>query len=74
MAVKSCTACGHEELEPGFMSDTGARPGYGRWIRGELETGIFGGAKLYNKEHWEVQAFRCTQCSHLELYAAEPLY
>ncbi|HEX6356250.1 hypothetical protein [Actinophytocola sp.] len=74
MAVKSCTACGNEELEPGFMSDEGAHPGFGRWIRGELQTGIFGGAKVYNKELFEVSAYRCTRCFHLELYAEKPGY
>lgn len=51
------------------MMDTGARPGYGQWIPGALETGAFGGAKLFGKERVEVQAYRCTRCKHLELFA-----
>jgi ribosomal protein L37E len=74
MAVKSCSACGHEELEPGFMEDTGDHPGYGRWIPGELKTGPFGGAKTFGKERLDVHAFRCTRCSHLDLFAVDGGY
>jgi hypothetical protein len=74
MAVKSCSSCGHEDLEPGFMTDTGAHPGYGRWIPGPLETGIFGGARVMGKERWDVHAYRCRNCSHLDLFAADPGY
>jgi hypothetical protein len=56
------------------MSDEGAHPGFGRWIRGELTTGLFGGAKVYDKEHFEVSAYRCTRCFHLELFAEKPGY
>lgn len=74
MTAKSCSACGHEELEPGFLTDTGARPGYGRWVRGRLETGVLGGAKLFGRDRVDVQAYRCTQCNHLELYAENLFY
>jgi hypothetical protein len=71
MAVKSCSSCGCETLEPGFLLDYGGR-GYTRWIRGALERGVFGGAKLMGKERWDVEAYRCTACSKLELYVTEP--
>jgi hypothetical protein len=74
MAVKSCSSCGHEELEPGFITDTGARPGYGRWVRGQLETGPLGGARLLGRDKIDVQAYRCTRCNHLELYAENIFY
>jgi hypothetical protein len=74
MAVKTCSSCGHEELEPGFMTDTGARPGYGRWVRGKLRTGPLGGAKLFGKDLVDVQAYRCTNCNHLELFAENLFY
>ncbi len=56
------------------MTDTGAHPGYGRWIPGPLETGIFGGARVMGKERWDVHAYRCRNCSHLDLFAADPGY
>jgi hypothetical protein len=69
MAVQSCSSCGHEELEPGFMADAGeGSRGYGRWVRGKLETGIFGGAKLSGREQYEVRAYRCPRCGHLDLF------
>jgi predicted nucleic-acid-binding Zn-ribbon protein len=71
MTVKSCSSCGHEDLEPGFIEDTGAHPGYGRWIPGKLETGLLGGAKLFGKERWDIHAYRCGNCGKLELYATE---
>jgi hypothetical protein len=77
MAAKSCSSCGHEELEPGFVSDSGGNSdgnGYGRWVRGELEVGMLGGAKLTGRKQFEVQAFRCTRCSLLHLFAADALY
>lgn len=70
--VKSCSSCGHEVLEPGFIEDDGeASQGYARWIPGELETGMFGGAKRYGKKRFRVDAYRCGKCSHLELFAGE---
>jgi hypothetical protein len=71
MAEKSCSSCGHEELEPGFL-DAGDHPGHGRWIAGELRTGVFGGAKVFGKARLDVHAYRCTRCSHLDLFAVEP--
>jgi hypothetical protein len=55
------------------MLDGGGR-GYGNWVRGELEVGMLGGARLFGKEQFEVQAFRCTRCSHLDLFAADAQY
>jgi hypothetical protein len=73
MAAKSCSSCGHAELETGFMLNS-AGSGYGRWVRGELEVGILGGARPSGKPQFDVQAYRCTRCSHLELFAADALY
>lgn len=71
MAVRSCSSCGHEELTPGFLEEGGS-PGYGRWVPGELETNLFGNAKVVGKERWTVHAYRCTRCNHLELFATNP--
>jgi hypothetical protein len=69
--MKSCSSCGYEDLEPGFLAENQS-PGYGCWVPGALEFGPLGGAKLFGKERWEVRAYRCKQCSHLDLFAAEP--
>jgi ribosomal protein L37E len=69
--TKSCSSCGHEELEPGFVTEYGQST-YARWVRGPLEVGLFGGPKLMGKKRWDVHAFRCRRCSHLELFAERP--
>ncbi|KAB2347044.1 hypothetical protein F8566_21770 [Actinomadura rudentiformis] len=57
-------------MEPGFIEDAGeSSKGFARWIAGPLERGAFGGAKRFGKERWQVDAFRCRQCAHLELFA-----
>ncbi|WP_203996997.1 hypothetical protein [Virgisporangium aurantiacum] len=58
---------------PGAGIRRGLRPGvqgYARWIAGRLERGPFGGAKRLGKPRWQVDAFRCPRCAHLELFAA----
>ncbi|MEV1249601.1 hypothetical protein ACIBO2_26270 [Nonomuraea sp. NPDC050022] len=72
MSDGKCTYCGHQDLEPGFLADH-QQPGFGVWVEGELERGIFGGAKLVGRPKWLVDARRCPQCSHLELFASRQL-
>jgi len=68
-----CSACRNAGLEPGFIEDAGqSSQGYARWIAGELQRGIFGGASRLGKQRWVVEAWRCTTCGHLELYARTP--
>ncbi len=68
-----CTHCGTVGLEPGFLDDTGqSSAGFVQWIEGALERGIFGGAKRMGRRHWEIDAWRCPECSHLELFATDP--
>ncbi|MEU4836025.1 hypothetical protein [Streptosporangium sp. NPDC023615] len=65
-----CTQCDNTDLESGFIDDAGEySPGYGRWIAGPLDRGMFGNAKRFGKPRWEIEAFRCTRCFHLELFA-----
>ncbi|GAA3475187.1 hypothetical protein [Nonomuraea roseola] len=65
-----CTQCDSADLEPGFIEDSGEHSqGYARWIKGPLERGLFGGARRMGKTRWIVDAFRCVECSHLELFA-----
>ncbi|HST83686.1 MAG TPA: hypothetical protein VLL08_18280 [Kineosporiaceae bacterium] len=67
---KTCTQCGCEQLDEGFIEDAGeASKGFARWIAGPLERGVFGGAKRLGRLRREIAAFRCRQCGHLELYA-----
>jgi hypothetical protein len=66
-----CTQCGAAGLEPGFVEDSGENAhGDARWIAGPLERGIFGIPKRMGRQRWQVDAFRCSQCAHLELFAA----
>ena len=69
-----CTQCGTIGLEQGFVEDSGqASQGFARWIAGRLERGPFGGAKRFGKPRWQIDAFRCPRCAHLELFAAGQL-
>jgi hypothetical protein len=74
MGGKSCSWCGHTGAELGFMGDGGQySTGYGQWVAGELETGSLGWAKRRGRAVRAVYAYRCTQCSHLELFAGLPI-
>jgi hypothetical protein len=68
-----CAQCGAVGLEPGFVEDMGqGSRGYSRWISGPLQRGLFGGAKVGGRPRWQIDAFRCPNCAHLELFAARP--
>ena len=74
MPDRKCTRCGHEGLEPGFISDAQAQtPGFAVWVEGEMEVGFFGGVKLRGRPKWQVDAHRCPNCFHLELFANRQL-
>jgi predicted RNA-binding Zn-ribbon protein involved in translation (DUF1610 family) len=65
-----CTYCGTVGLMDGFIEDAGeSSRGYARWIEGALERGPFGGAKRMGRPRRQIEAFRCPQCGHLELFA-----
>ncbi|WUN35612.1 hypothetical protein OG823_02555 [Kitasatospora sp. NBC_00315] len=69
-----CTHCESESLEPGFIEDAGeGARGYARWIAGALELGLFGGARRLGRQRWRIEAYRCTACGHLELFALQPV-
>jgi hypothetical protein len=73
MTQPRCTQCGSEGSEPGFIEDAGEHSrGYARWIAGPLERGIFGGAKRMGRQRWQIDAWRCRKCGHLELFASNP--
>ncbi|MBZ9641491.1 hypothetical protein K8369_19275 [Streptomyces sp. PSKA30] len=67
MKCSQCTAVG---LEAGFIEDAGDHSnGYARWIPGPLQRGIFGGAKRFGRPRYQIDAYRCPACGHLELFA-----
>lgn len=72
-APAACSSCGTGGLEPGFIEDSGeGTRGYARWIAGTLERGFFGGARRMGKKRWQIEAFRCAACGHLDLFAFKP--
>jgi len=72
MASQHCSACQAPGVDPGFIEDAGGDRGYLRWISGPLERGVFGGAKRMGKKRYPIEAQRCTECGHLDLYVQEP--
>ncbi|MBN3929876.1 hypothetical protein IQ279_09525 [Streptomyces verrucosisporus] len=74
MDTVKCTQCGTTGLEPGFIEDSGDNSrGYARWIAGPLEFGPFGGARRMGRPRWQIDAYRCPKCGHLELFARQPV-
>ncbi|MFI7706498.1 hypothetical protein [Nonomuraea sp. NPDC049480] len=70
MSDLHCTHCGEGGLEAGFVMDSGEHAkGFARWVEGALERGILGGAKVMGRPKWEIDAYRCPSCHHLELFA-----
>jgi hypothetical protein len=73
MSSFRCTHCGEDALEAGFIMDSSqSGPGFAKWVEGALERGILGGAKVYGRPKWEIEAYRCRHCHHLELFAKRP--
>ncbi|MEV5828255.1 hypothetical protein AB0L25_22130 [Spirillospora sp. NPDC052242] len=75
MTAIRCTQCDGTELDPGFIEDAGEHSkGYARWIPGPLKLGILGGAKRFGKDRWQIDAYRCRGCGHLEMFASVQAY
>ncbi|MFE2066621.1 MULTISPECIES: hypothetical protein [unclassified Streptomyces] len=69
-----CTQCGHVGLEQGFVGDTGqGARGDARWFGSLIDRGLMGIARTRGLPQWQIDAFRCPNCAHLELFAAVPL-
>jgi hypothetical protein len=66
-----CTQCGGLEFAEGFVSDLGQGAlGFGQWIAGPIQTGVFGNAKVRGRTRIALRAYRCANCSHLEIFAS----
>ena len=65
--ARKCSRC-DGRLREGFLEDRGETASALRWIEGPLEKGIFGGAKVMFKDRYDVSAFRCEKCGHLDLF------
>ena len=73
MIEPTCTQCKSGNLVAGFISDFGqSAPGFSKWVEGALERGVFGGAKQLGRPKWEIDAYRCPSCGHLEMFAVRP--
>jgi hypothetical protein len=67
-----CGQCGNVGLEPGFIEDAGEHSrGYARWVEGALQRGPLGNARRMGRAKWQVDAYRCPGCGHLELFARQ---
>ncbi len=67
-APVKCPKCA-EEMQEGFMLDYGySWTGPAKWLAGKPEFGLFGGIKLWGKEKYPTQTFRCPKCGYLESY------
>jgi hypothetical protein len=68
-----CSFCGATGLEPGYLVDWmqgGAR--VANWVKGAPEFGPLGGLRILTKQTIPTTAYRCPECSHLELFADDP--
>lgn len=71
MNAMTCTACSGS-LELGYLEESGhnnAKLGI-RWIVGPVVRGFFTAAKRQGRVPQRVDAWRCVDCSRLELFVA----
>lgn len=65
---RKCSRC-EGQLVAGFLEDSRDGGSVGlRWIAGPLEKGMMGGAKVAFKDRYDVSAYRCNMCGHLDLF------
>lgn len=67
MIQLKCTQCDGPELAEGFLLDRG-QGGDSVWVEGAMETGPLGGTRRFGRAKWQVAAYRCARCGHLELF------
>jgi hypothetical protein len=69
-----CSFCGATGLEPGYIVDwTQGGTLIARWVRGLPEFGVLGTLRPRRREQVPMTAYRCPECSHLELFADDPV-
>lgn len=69
----TCSRCGAQSLELGYLEDTGQHSeGRGLWIEGAFEMGFFG-PRRSGRRRLAIEAYRCTVCTHLELFAIDEM-
>jgi hypothetical protein len=64
-----CCRCGGAP-EPGFVIDVTL--GWflpSRWVGGEPQRGLLGGVKTIGRPTYPLEAFRCSRCGRVELFA-----
>jgi hypothetical protein len=65
----SCPLCGGA-IEPGFIQDKGHNARYAaEWIQGPPVPAFWAGVKTSNAIHRELEAFRCSGCGYVMLFA-----
>lgn len=68
-SLGQCALCGGA-LEAGFMMDRtygGQKPA--EWIKGEPVPSFWAGTKVSEAVHRRIEAFRCTQCGYVMMFA-----
>jgi pyruvate/2-oxoglutarate dehydrogenase complex dihydrolipoamide acyltransferase (E2) component len=69
----TCSRCGAQSLELGYVEDTGQHSeGRGLWVEGPFEMGFFG-PRRSGRRRRAIEAYRCPQCMHLELFAIDEM-
>lgn len=71
----TCPTC-RVALTEGFVLDQvhGLRNDAAVWVEGAPEVSFFGNVKLDGRKKFTVQAFRCSECGLVQLFANKPAY
>lgn len=71
MGGGTCTFCGGTDCVRGRVMDhlTAYVTDEAYWIPGPTERRLTGGAKTKDKPRVRIEAFRCSTCGHLDLFA-----
>ena len=70
--IPTCTHCTIPMVE-GFIADVGHHGlvNVGTWVAGAPEKTALGSAKTNFRDRYLLQAFRCSQCGRVEMFALE---
>jgi len=68
-----CSFCGATGLEPGYLMDFSQASGrVTSWVKGVAEVRRSGRLRMWGLQTIPTTAYRCPECSHLELFADDP--